>query len=1053
MEIRRWALALFFLSGIAGLIYEIVWTKLFSLVLGNTIFSVSVVVAAFMGGLALGSYVAGRVGHHVRNPLRIYGLLELGVAGYCLAVPFLIDAAEPVFRTLYRQCQEAPYLLNLERSVIGALILLPPTTAMGATLPILARLTVVRADAVCGSVGALYGLNTLGAVLGASTTGLVLIPWIGLRLTTSVGALISAMAGFGALLLSRGRGQPFSHATIAAHSPVNTASARLLLLAFGVASFASMVNQIAWTRALVLAIGSTVHAFSLILTSIILGLALGAVAFTRRLDRVHDPVFSFALLQGGVSILSLAVVPLLGRLPLLVPELLLPGIESFGLTLATQFCVVLAIVILPSILIGAAFPLVARALTPTIEGIGISVGTAYAVSTVGAIAGSFSGGLLLLPSPLGAHGTLLAAAGLNVLAALIALVASTGSPRRRAIAATGCVGAVLLLELALLPRWDTRVLSSGGYGPLLLRLDLDERAKRIFRHSRVLFYRDGVSATVAVKEFHDGSHALLTNGKVDASSVGDMPTQVLSGELPMLLHVADSQDVLVIGLGGGVTLGSILRHPVRSVDCVELSADVVEAAGTHFEDVNHGALRDGRVRMLVTDGRNHVAMTDRRYDVVSSVPSNPWMAGIGSLFTREFFRACRARLNPRGLMCQWIATTALSESDMRSVLATFTEVFPETLLFESVMGIDYLMIGFVDRAILDTRFISTALSMPRVSEDLARIGIDGVDDVIAHFVCGPERLRSCAIGARVNTDDNCLLELSSPRSLYRDDLPDHMRFLQSIREPASPFVEPKGGTPIGPEMISSVFEARGLVIRAYLSFANGDDEAVEPSLRRALELHPGDVAASRHLLEYLRENARATLRDQRPEQALTEVDEALAIQDGDFESLDVRGHALAALHRYQEALSVFEKQLALRPASSAARLNRGETLLRLGRAEEAARDFEVVAAAQPDNPDVLFSLGNARYRSGHYLAAADCYERVADLEPDFVDLRRRLGLAYVKGGRPLDGVRELDRATNAAPHDADAWQALAQALEEINRPADARKARRRAEEIRAVRRP
>ncbi|MBI1853065.1 MAG: fused MFS/spermidine synthase [Planctomycetes bacterium] len=1049
---RRLILLCFLLSGVAGLIYEIVWTKLLGLVLGNTVFSITTVLTAFMGGLALGSYVAGRLGDRIRNPLRAYGLLEIAIGAYCVAIPFLIAAAEPIFRAFYRNYEGSPTTLALARAAIAGVILLPPTTLMGATLPILARFFVSRLDGMAGSLGRLYGLNTLGAVIGACGTGFFLIPSIGVRATTIAGAAASAIAGFGAVALSRG-GAPMGAASAASSSQpsrpaTTTVPLRVLLVAFGVAGFASMVYQVAWTRALALTIGSSVYAFSLIVTAFILGLAIGPLVLARWFDRLRDPLFAFALVEIGIALVSLAVAPLIGGLPYRIADLVGTRLESFGSLVATEFAILFAILFLPTFLMGAAFPLVARATTSSLESVGRSVGTAYAANTLGAILGSFAGGFILLPSPLRAQGTIFAASTLNLVAALLALAVSNSTMRRRIVVGLTSVVALVLLVGFAIPRWDPRVLSSGAYFRMLPQYRTDAAAfDRLLADEKILYYKEGVTATIAVKEHPDGVRTLLTNGKVDASTASDMPTQVLSAHLPLLLR-GDPKDVLVIGLGGGVTLGSTLRHSgVRVADCVEISPEIVEAADLYFSEVNDACVRNPRANLMITDGRNHLAMTDRRYDVITSEPSNPWIAGLASLFTREYFGLCRSRLNPGGVMCQWITTMSMATEDLTMVFATFRETFPESLLFESILGGDFLMVGFVDHAVIDVERLTAGMAEPAVAADLQRISIRGRDDLLAHFVCGPEALRRASDGASINTDDNSRLEFSAPRSFYRDTHADLLRLYNAMREPVTAALRfPPGATP-ETSTLSKLFEARGLVGNALLELAAGRVTAAEDLLRRALDLHPGDVAAVRNLLGLYRELVRTQINRRQIDDALASAARGLEIDPNDYSLLDLQGLALFQRGRFEDAERVFARQIAIRPRSIRARVQHGKALYELRRIDEAKQEFDHVLAAEPENSDALFYLGNLDYLAKRYQSAARYYERALDVEPDAADIRRGLGMALVFGGQTREGVRQVERAADLAPQDPDSWLALAAAYEQVGDREQAQRARTRADQL------
>ncbi len=775
-------LFLFFCSGGLGLMYEIVWTRLLRHVMGNTVYSVTTVLSAFMAGLALGSYLGGKIIDRRGDPLKVYGLLQGAVGVYCLFLPSLIRSAEPLYRLLYQNFGQSYQLLNLLRFFFSSLFLLLPATFMGATFPVLSKFFIRSSERVGWTIGTLYALNTFGAVLGSFATGFVFIPLLGVSRTIYLAALFSILICPVAFVLSRylsSGHEVFSGPAPAAIGKEEILSIRVrppamtrffppaLLAAYALSGFAALVYEIAWTRVLALIIGSSVYAFCLMLTAFILGLALGGIVFSRFLHRWKDLVLVFAVFELAIGFSSLLTVPVFGRLPLLMTQLVVRFSYSFRILLTLEFALVFLIMIVPTVLMGGAFPLVGRLYTRSADEIGSSIGKVYAFNTLGSILGSFAGGFLLLPW-LGIRKTILAAVLVNLAIGLFFLGLSyTLSAKRKGTlaAATAIIAAVLI---ALLPGWDRATMSSGPYLYAFRLLQQRREVGRGIPKANILYYKEGVSDTVTVTEDFPGMRSYRTNGKVDGSNGLDMYTQKLLAHVPILLHPGP-RSVLVIGLATGVTLGSAGRYPVERLDCVEISPSAREPY-RFFLDVNYDVLSDPRARLIIADGRNYLSLSGETYDVITSEPSNPWIAGVADLFTREFFEILRSRLNPGGVACSWIHAHSLEDRDFRSVVRTFRSVFDHVIVWESFSGLDYLLVGSAEPFRVDYGKLRKRMADEKVASDLWRIDLVDPIQFLGCFMLGGDAVDRYVQGARIHTDDNALLEFSAPRSLLNMNL-------------------------------------------------------------------------------------------------------------------------------------------------------------------------------------------------------------------------------------------------------------------------------------------
>lgn len=801
---RMVAYSCFFLSGATGLVYEVVWTRLFGQVIGNTHFSITVVVSAFMAGLAAGSWIGGRVADRSPNPLRLYGVLTLCVAAACLLVPALLHAARPLLGWLYRLhdgAPEAPVLLAAKIAV-SAIALLVPTTFMGATLPALSRHFARRFERVGAAVGTLYALNTFGAVAGAVFAGFAGVRFLGIYGSIALGVAVDVAIGIAVIAAARTASAPLSVGERTAAGRAGAAAipprergplpldARLAVIAFGTVGFADMLLQIAWTKALVLSIGNSTYAFSLIVSLFILGIALGGGAVSLFADRWKNPLLALGILIALAAASVSATIPLLGYLPVIAARAFDRISEpSYGRFLAVHLALVSAVILPSTILMGTVFPVVGRIRTQAIEKVGSAIGSAYFANTLGSILGTLAAGFLCIPLFGRVSYTLYLGAALSLATGAILIARGLRAPLPARLAAFAAVAAAVAVPSYFLrphgvlgasgPLWHPAILSRGAYayykgaywGPSGKPVSAAEYVRGVIATNEVLFFREGIHAPVAVVRSPRGEIALRISGKVEASLSGegrqtnDAPHQLLAGHLPMVLH-PDPARVLTLGLGGGVTLGTLTVYPVDSIDSLEISPEVIEAARVYFREANRGAIEDPKVRHVVGDGRNHLEYTARSYDVITSVPSNPWIAGIGNLFTVEFFRTCRARLREGGVLCNWIHKIAMREEDFRTVVRTFLQAFGDHAQLWD-LGYDALLVGSVAPIRFDAERLRELLRNPEIAEDLAALGIDGPETFLCHFLFDAAALREYAgPGPSVNTDSFPILEFSCPYGLY-----------------------------------------------------------------------------------------------------------------------------------------------------------------------------------------------------------------------------------------------------------------------------------------------
>ena len=1028
----------FFLSGAAGLVYEVVWMRMLGLVFGHTVFAVTTVLAAFMAGLALGAFLFGRLIDRRGRPLQVYGFLEAGIGAWALLVPLLLTHVQIVYLALSRSLNLSSFALSLVQFALVFLILLVPTTLMGASLPVLTKFFVNRPESLGRKVGDLYALNTLGAVLGAVVAGFLLLPAIGVRATTGLAVAANLAIGAWTLMLARWVDElgeapvasaplPVSPQGLKAQSSGSTPLVMWLVLAgTGLSGAAAMVYEVAWTRALSLMIGSSTYAFSAMLTTFLAGLALGSFLFARIWGRRRVDALLFGKLEAALGLVALALIPAFERIPDLVLTIFKGMTPSAGGALLAQFASSFLVMVVPTTIIGAAFPCAVQICAGTLTHLGRDVGRVYSANTAGTIAGALLAGFLLVPW-LGARTSLIVAAAVNT-AVGIAVLAAAGPARplwRRA-----AITPLVLLFVAgvvFLPRWDPRVMA-GGVSIYVERFTSAPDPAAHFREAaatrQLLYYREGTNSTVAV-ERTERMTALRVDGKVDASNGVDMATQLMLGHLPILLHPNPGR-VLVIGLGSGVTAGAVAQHPVvREIDVVELEPAVVEAS-TFFLEENRNVLSDPRVRLVVGDGRNYILASEKRYDVISSEPSNPWMAGVANLFSREFYQLARGRLADDGIMIQWLHGYSIFPEDLKMIVKTFRQSFPHATLWRTLRG-DYLLVGArsplrVDHALLERRIAASA----RVRGDMASIWLVSPLDLLTLFLLDETDLARFAQGAPENTDDLPLLEFRAPLALYRDTTEENHRLLRESRTTEFP---PVDNLPAG------LLEARRVHF-ARIYWAGGEREEALDQLRKASWPDSRDVAPQldrAKLLFSLGEIGQATerlaaLARGRPQNRLVASylkagailramkAEAVVVQHGrtrhgDLNPAEAHNNLGVFYTRmgirfgepafFELAVDSMEAALRIEPQAYAAINNLGNAYFELQRLGEAAEAYRRVLMLKSNLPQTHFNLGLVYERQGAREAAAREYRLALSLQPGWALPRlnlQRLGASTAPAG-------------------------------------------------------
>src|SRR5438445_9738470 len=737
---------LFFLSGATGLIYELLWVRLLYQAFGSTIESVTTVVAAYMGGLGLGAWLLGlRADRHPR-PAALYGWLELAVGGFALLSPLLLALVHRAYVSAAGAWQLGGGASVALRFALAALVLLVPTTLMGGTLPVLTR-AFMGADRgeLPASLGRLYGLNTLGAVLGTALAGFFLIEYVGVRASLWTTAAVNVGLGAAALALaprleplSASPASPASSAVppVPPSEPVPGSLRGLAIALLALTAFASLLDEIAWTRVLAMIVGGSTYAFTLVLLVFLLGIGIGSRIVARgRLPPARTAAYAAlaqAVTAAGASVLFV-VFRALPRYIIAIFQV--PTLDATERLLAMGG-VVGGVVLVPAIGMGMTFPLLTELVAPPDTARGADVGGAYALNTLGSIAGAVLTGFLLVVT-LGTDVTLRVGVGINVVAALVLVwLAARGVPEGsaehgalqfRVLTAAGLAMLAFVTALAA-PHWSTRLIDLGP--SIYARAPMNARMVTEFlahRGSRQLMYAEGWNATVSVWDGITG-RTLKVNGKADASAYGHMDTPIMVGLAPVAARPA-ARTAFVVGYGSGVTARVLSDVPgMQRVRVVEIEPAVLRAA-RYFLHVNDTVLVRPNVSVVVDDARSALQLDSASYDVIASEPSNPWVAGVATLYTPEFFQVVRSRLADDGVFCQWVQLYQLPLPVVTGIVRNVRAVFPYVHLWFGAPG-DVMVLGSARPLRYDRAWIARLVGPGAPLAELGKeyLGVDRPED-------------------------------------------------------------------------------------------------------------------------------------------------------------------------------------------------------------------------------------------------------------------------------------------------------------------------------------
>ncbi len=920
----------FFLSGFAGLVYEVAWIRQAALLFGSTAFAVSAVLAVFFFGLAIGAYLFGRLGQQTRRPLILFARIEIGLALLALLSPYAFDLADFLYGIAYRILSDDPILRFATRLVLVACIILPPTMLMGGTLPLYCRQYARNSDKIAHAVGLLYGVNTLGAALGCVATGFIFLPDLGLRGAISIGVACNILSG----LVVRAIAQREVFLPRASQPARAARDSRITGVLFFAVGFVALGAEVLWVRYLGLLISNTVYTYTLTLSVVLVGLVLGSILASQFSDRTESRAQYFGAFQVATGLIALATL-------MLPPETW----RELGDDLYIYFAVLLP----PAVLSGAAFPLAIRLSTHTAEHTTRVAGNLLAVNTLGGILGALSVGFIGIPF-FGTEKSLLFITGANLAIGISAWFCLDQKHRAFSYAATPIA---ILIYLGIPHYTQTQI-----------------PADFIGEGRDLIAYREGYGANLAVVQ-RDGDLEL----EIDRWWQGGTKKthQIMAAHVPMLLH-PDPKRVIVVGIGTGQTANRFLMYPIDQLACVDIEPTLFPFIRQHFET---DWMRDPRVQIISEDGRNYLRHTAATYDIISLELGEISRPGVAFFYTIDFYQRARQRLLSGGYLVQFVPLRFLTPDQFRGIIRSFLTVFPQSILWYNTS--ELLLIGTIDSA-----FNIKPMHMDkRIHTDLQYSYWGGVEHHLNQphvffggYLMGPASLSIMTSRANTYSDNRPVLDYETAQN-ERTHEPAFIEMLANHLDPIHTLIPGETDARIAAIQNKNLREiaARVFVRQAMELIPTQNHSRIATLCAEAIRCHPEYLDAHRMFADAMMQLGHL-------QEAEKHYAQVLRLDPTDARALNGRAVAFHRAGRLEEAVRHYKEAIRHHPHQALSQNGIAMALHRLGRLDKAIHHYTEAIRLHPDRPDTYVDLGTALAQAGRLREAVPHLKKALALQPN-----------------------------------------------------------------------
>jgi len=1022
-------LLLFLLSGFSSLLYEVIWIRVFGLIFGNTTLAVSTVLTAFMLGLGLGSLTIGNRIRRFKNQLKIYALLEVGIGLSALLVPALQESIVSFLSLIYTAVSDLPFLFYIIKFVIAFLIMFPATFLMGGTLPVIAQAIIKEKRKIGFHIGILYGINTFGAMLGAFITGFYLISVVGVIESLFLGVILNLVVGLIAYQLSRFIDDKSGdlQAKQAIQDQPFPFEVKLVFIIIAISGFCALGYEVLWTRLLVYVFSNSVYAFTIMLTTFLFGIAFGSFIGGKLADRISNSVKQLGFIQIAIGIISLLISLVLINFSELHNLIFtVDRVTTWWQWTGVRFLESFIIMLFPTLLMGASFPIAIKILTPALDHLGRRIGLLYFLNTIGGVVGSFLTGFVFIIL-LGTSATIGILIVINIMAGIVLLYWQKINNSKIFIFGAVTIFVTIILILIFIPTTPFQKISS------IIEKDFP-----------LIDFREGIEGTVTVHQKitpNSNLKRIDVNGlNVAGTSFLLRTIQTLQGHLPFLIH-GNAKDVLQIGFGSGQTSHAALLYPLNSFRLVEISREVLELSQIHFTEINKDVINNPKFQYTISDAKNFVKYTDEKYDIIMNDANYPVSTGSSSLFTRDHFENCIKKLKKGGILSTWFAADMAPE-DFKIVLRTFQSVFPHCMLWMAPNCINkhIVLMGAIEPITINFKRLQNVFLDKSIKDEFAGININSAFDLLSCFVLDRNEIKNISSDVVLNTDNKPILEFSTSAVRSRDfcayqnlgmifnRLPDSLKFITNLSE------DPQKQKSISKKIKRYLF-ARKEILKGMLYFYQGKTQQAMQTLIDGSRIIPeSDIAVNifnnmdlvmNDLMLGIAKNPddlKAKLNFVHHQIGMEQYDSALRI----LRKLSLKyksnslvmyelGRCATAKNQLDSALVYFQKSLEINNQNPSAYYYKGSILLRKQKYNEAMYNFEQALKLEPMMAEAYNGVGKVyRYQNENskainyykksleisefqphvYSALGDCYLGINNLAQSIYYYNKTLQMGY-----------------------------------------------------------
>ncbi|WP_085993142.1 fused MFS/spermidine synthase [Oceanobacillus senegalensis] len=788
-------LLLSFLSGLSVLVYEIVWQRYLQLIFGSSVYAISTVLACFMVGFALGSWLIGKWTDKTTSSMKVFIYLEIGIGIFGFLSPFLFSQLMELHTLLFQHLEVSQPTKHIIRIVLSFIIIIFPAILMGGTLPPLVKIYHEKKQQIGKDAANVYAINTLGGVIGAFLTGFFLIHIFGLQKTiflASLSDIVVAVIAF--LLYKKGlvQNSPMKKTVKNVKKKQKSIYPKqvisLVLMVYAISGFSSLSFEVYWTKILTLFFRDSIYDFTIVLSGFLTGIVIGSYICGKFIKKMRNPIFIFASLMIVNGLITLLCLFFIHQLPYLTNYLQSMNAlyDKYGdsywiMSIVIKYGYSFLVMLLPTSLFGAIFPIVSQICVKNQQEIGGKIGYIQTLNTLGSTLGSLLSGFVFI-SFIGIHQSMILTSILifSIGLALFVYTPWKSNKLKTYVIAISIIG--IILVISIVPAWDKLRMSTSFLEPN------QEIEKALDLH----YYHEDAFGITSVVEFTPWDQKYLVTNRIYTQNTSDLmglEDHRRLGHIPLLL-MENPNDVLIIGLGAGITTSGVSEHNVDSIDVVEISEGVKNAA-KYFSEENKDILNDANINFIIEDGRNYLSTTQKKYDVIISDIIFPMSSGSSSMFSKEYYDFAKKRLSNNGMMVQWLPIHQMSMEEIKIITRTFQTVYPSTSIWYGMLGDSVPVVGLFgqkEKLQINIRMIEQKFSDPDLIRNLEEIGLGNPYFLLENFIMEGHSVNQFTKNQPINTDEYPILEFSNPK-LYGDLGRQNLKTFERLREDITPYIK------------------------------------------------------------------------------------------------------------------------------------------------------------------------------------------------------------------------------------------------------------------------